>query len=293
MIVTRKKEITVNAQTLFVKMMKLLFEYLAKEHFQTRQDRFQKLKNWVKNANTASNWSDKKAHQYDKAEELITFYTFAPFLLRQDKTELVNRILKLGNISETAIGEVTLTLEKSFHSPEGYLSWLRGVVEESIPVQHVREQAKEHRLRNRTLETGTHADAAIETANFEVFVEMKFTSDISVETTFNPYRNQLARLIDVGIEEAKKEGKKLILLLCSPSVFFVNKSRFYSYKITEYSDYGEIQKDIGWREQHEIEKYVSSVAWVPLESLIKTMYQDFNHPDKDEAMDFFRERKLA
>src|SRR5512135_230069 len=39
------------------------------------------------------------------------------------------------------------------------------------------------------------------------------------DTAFNPYRNQLARLIDVGIEVAKSKGKKFIILLSTPSVF--------------------------------------------------------------------------
>jgi hypothetical protein len=103
----------------------------------------------------------------------------------------------------------------------------------------------------------------------------------------------MARLIDVGIQEANKKSKKPIVLLCSPSEFFNNKSRMYFYKIQEYSNHAEIKQDIGWREIEEIEKYVLAVKWIPLEESIKILYKDFNHSDKEEAKDFFRERNLA
>jgi hypothetical protein len=84
-----------------------------------------------------------------------------------------------------------------------------------------------------------------------------------------------------------------VLLLCSPSVFFVSKSRLYSYKITEYSDSEEVKRDIGWRGREQIEDSVLAVAWFPLESLVEIMYEDFNHADLEEALLFFRERNLA
>lgn len=272
--------------------MRLLFEDLAKKHFHDRPDRFQKLKGWVEEANKTSDKLDKKANQYYKAEELITFYTFAPLDLRSDQQELVNEILRLAGVNENVQSVKRISFEKLVQPPTAYLSWIENEVR-NHPIKYVREQAKDHNKRKKALETATHVDAVIETDNFVIFVEMKFTSDISVQTTFNPYRNQLARLIDVGISVAMKKDKKLVLLLCTPSIFFVTKSRLYSYKITEYSDYEEIKRDIGWREQHEIEKFVLAVAWIPLESLIEIMHQGFAHPDKNEAIEFFRERKLA
>ena len=273
--------------------MKLLFEDLAKTQFTSA--RVQKLKNWVEHADSArkSGNLDKFANQYDKAEELITFYTFAPMLLRQDKLEMVNDVLKLAKINKPAIGELSLTIEKPLPCPEGYLSWLKDEALKINPVRYVREQAVNHQKRNKTLETATHVDAVIKTGNFVIFVEMKFTSDISTDTTFNPYRNQLARLIDVGTEIARTQGKKLIVLLATPSGLFRNKSRLYFYKIQDYSSSAEIQKDIVWRKQEEIEKHVLAVKWISLEELIKILYKGLGHADKEEAMVFFRERNLV
>lgn len=53
-----------------------------------------------------------------------------------------------------------------------------------------------------------------------------------------------------------------------------------------------IQKDIAWRPVKEIEENLLAVKWIALEELISTLYKDFNHADKEEAIEFFKERKL-
>ena len=274
--------------------MKLLFEEIAGKPFIT-QERVEKLRDWVQNADRVrenKDSSDKRANQYDKAEELITFYSFAPLALRKDRKEVFQNVLRLVNIKEDVDGKIELGFEKHFPPPKGYLKWLQKEVSNN-PVKYVREQGQNHIEKNKPLETQTHVDALIESDNLVIFVEMKITSDISVQTTFNPYRNQLARLVDVGIQVAMEEGKRLIVLLCSPSAFFVTKSRLYFYKIKEYADYKEIYKDIGWRSQEDIEKYLLSVSWIPIEELIRIIYSNFEHSDKKEALDFFVERNIV
>jgi hypothetical protein len=274
--------------------MKLLFEEIASKCFKPANARIRKLKKWVKQTELARKTGNLEPYpnQYDKAEEIITFYTFAPYFLSSKQVDLTNKTLKLAGITDSVDSVVSAGLERLMPPPPGYLAWMQEQIK-NHPVRYIREQAASRKNHNKPLEAPTHVDAFIETDNLIIFVEMKFTSDISMQTTFNPYRNQLARLIDVGISLATKKSKKLVLLLCSPSIFFVNKSRFYSYKITEYTDYQEVKKDINWREQNEIEKHVSAVAWIPLESLVQIMYQGFNHPDVEEALEFFRERNLA
>jgi hypothetical protein len=274
--------------------MKLLFEEIGSRCFKPTHARIQKFKKWVHQSKSAREKGSLELYpnQYDKAEELITFYTFAPFFLSSYQAKLVNRILNLAGIAGNADSVVNARLEKLIPPPSGYLAWIKGQVE-NPPVKYIREKALAHNGKNKPLEAPTHVDAFIETNRLLIIVEMKFISDISYCTTFNPSRNQLARLIDVGISNAIRKHKKLVVLLCSPSLFFVNKSRFYSYKITEYSDYEEIKKDIEWRKSEEIDKQVLAVGWIPLESLIEVLYQDFDHPDKEEALNFFKERNLA
>ena len=125
------------------------------------------------------------------------------------------------------------------------------------------------------------------------FFEMKYTSDISYCTTFNPCRNQLARLIDVGLDAAKCSGKEILVLLSAPSRMYESRSRLYYYKVQEYSDPLMIKRDIAWRTVAEIRDNVLAVRWIALERLVNILYEDFNHPDKEEALRFFRERNLA
>lgn len=271
--------------------MKLLFQELAKKHF--TEERIQKFKNWIGNASKArkANSLDVRLNQYDKAEELITFYTFAPLELRDDKKEIIQEILRLASVNEP-IGEFAdLGFEKQLKPLQGYLKWLTKEVSRH-PVRYIRKQGKEHVNRGKRLEANTHVDAVIETKNLLIFIEVKFTSDISAETTFNPNRNQLARTIDVGIAEAKKKGKRLVVLLCSPSEFYHKKSRFYYYKIQEYSSSNRVEEDISWRDPRDIKENLLALAWLPLEKIIKIVYRDFDLPDIGEAERFFTERNL-
>jgi hypothetical protein len=53
-----------------------------------------------------------------------------------------------------------------------------------------------------------------------------------------------------------------------------------------------IQNDIAWRPVKDIEDNLLAVKWIALEDLITLLYKDFIHPDKEEAIEFFKERKL-
>lgn len=272
--------------------MRLLFENLAEKHF--TKERIRKFKDWIENANKArgTNSLDEKANQYDKAEELITFYAFAPIELTENKKDVVQKILRLANVHQPVEGKINLSFERQLRPPKGYLRWLTNEVRKH-PVRYIREQGKEHIKTDKRLETNTHVDTAIETDNFLILIEMKFTSDISTQTTFNVNRNQLARIIDVGISEAKKKRKKLIVLLCSPSEFYHKKSRLYYYKIQEYSDFSKIKEDVYWRELKEIKRSVLAIAWVPLERVIEITYGTFDFPELEKAKEFFKERNLT
>jgi hypothetical protein len=250
--------------------MKLLFTDLAKKHL--TPERIQEFNNWIENANKAeeSRSLRSKDNQYDKAEELITFYTFAPLELREDRREVVQQILALGGIKEHVEEPLALAFEKQLEPPKSYLEWLARKQSEH-PIRYVREQGREHARAGKPLETNTHVDVVLEAKNLLILVEVKFTSDISYQTTFNAHRNQLARTVDAGISRLKKD-QRLVVLLCSPSEFYRKKSRLYYYKLQEYTDFSKIKDDIVWRELPDIQKHLLSVAWVPLEKAIEAVY---------------------
>jgi hypothetical protein len=275
-----------------IRFMKLLFEEALQECFHSSEKRLKKLEKWVENAKSARKTSNLEtyANQYDKAEELIIFYTFAPLVLSLNKLGLTNRILALAGISAYEENVVDVGLERQFKPPKGYLKWLRGEVK-NHPAKYIGELAEMHKP-NQRLESNTHADVFIETDKLLIFLEIKFTSDISHSTTFNPCRNQLARLIDVGLEVNEHNGKEVLVILSSPRRIYEKKSRLYCYKIEEYMDPAKINEDIEWRSISKIRDNVLAVRWIALEDLIDALYKNFEHEDKKEALSFFKERNL-
>jgi hypothetical protein len=271
--------------------MRMLFEDLARAHLSN--ERIRKYEAWLENASRArkSRSLGSRDNQYDKAEELITFYTFAPLELREDRREVVQPILSLGGIREHVEEPLALAFEKQLEPPRSYLEWLARKPSEH-PIRYVREQGREHTEAGKPLETNTHVDVVLEAENLLILVEVKFTSDISSQTTFNVHRNQLARIIDAGMSRLNKD-QRLVVVLCSPSEFYRKRSRFYYYKLQEYTDFSKIKDDIGWRELEDIQKHLLSVAWVPLEKVIEVIYRNLGFPQLDEARAFFRERRLA
>ncbi len=272
--------------------MRLLFKEAIQTCFNPPEERLKKLNAWVENANSAKDVEnlDAKLNQYDKAEELITFYAFAPLVLSLNKVGLTNRILALAKVSAYEENVADVGLERQYRPPKGYLKWIKDDVK-NHPVKYIREQAKAHKP-NQRLESNTHVDAFIETDKLLIFLEIKFTSDISYSTTFNPCRNQLARLIDVGLDVNEHNGKEVLVILSTPRRLYEKRSRLYYYKVKEYTDPAKINEDIEWRSVSEIRDNVLAVRWIALEDLIDALYKDFEHDDKNEALAFFKERNL-
>jgi hypothetical protein len=272
--------------------IKLLFKIAAEKCFVAPEKRTQKLTAWIENANKARTDTNLDAfeNQYDKAEELITFYTFAPLVLSLDRVGVINSVLGQVGVSPFEEQVVDVRLERHFSPPKGYLRWIKKEVA-NHPVKYVREQATNH-TQNQRLESDTHVDAYVETDKLHILFEMKYTSDIAYETTFNPYRNQLARLTDIGLELSETTGKKTLIILSTPRMFFEKKSRLYYYKIKEYADHRKLKEDIEWRKNSSIEDNLLAIKWIALEDLIKILYESFNHEDKNDALDFFKERNL-
>lgn len=254
-----------------------------------------KYKTWIAEADQARKTCslEEANNQYDKAEELITFYTFAPLekTSKEAQKKIIEGILRKVDVDYRLKGDTKLCFEKELASPKEYQNWLRREVQEHHPIRYIRKQAKD----KKSLEGDTQVDFAIETNDLLVLIEVKFTSDISPHTKFGLNRNQIARMIDAGIEAARKKNKRLICLLCTPSELFLKKSRFYYYKINEYSDFSNIQKDIPWRTIKEVKDVLLKVNWISLEETIRLIYKTATGLDSEEikeAKHFFEERKM-
>lgn len=96
-----------------------------------------------------------------------------------------------------------LYFEVKVPAPKEYVVWLQQHVHQRQMVPYILDAARGAGGGFRgDLEGPTHLDAVLlnKATGFAVFFEAKVLSDISVQVTFDPLRNQLARVVDVMLE---------------------------------------------------------------------------------------------
>jgi len=132
----------------------------------------------------------------------------------------------------------------------------------------------------KTLEGSTQVDALILNPDngFNVLIEAKVLSDISISITYDVVRNQIARNIDVMLESNERlcnplderDPDKSLFLLLTPKLFKDNPtSRLYGYKIREYQDKNKgkdaLLKDLPHREEEDLQDIPSRIGWLTWE----------------------------
>ncbi len=130
------------------------------------------------------------------------------------------------------------------------------------------------------LEGSTQVDALILNPDngFNILIEAKVLSDISIGVTYDVVRNQIARNIDVMLEKnerlcnplKKRDPYKSLFLLLTPKLFKDNPtSRLYGYKIREYQDKNKgkdaLLKDLPHREEEDLQDIPSRIGWLTWE----------------------------
>ena len=118
---------------------------------------------------------------------------------------------------------------------------------------------------------------------FAVIIEAKVLSDISYEITYDTMRNQIARNIDVMLEENKglcpplnkREPEKTLFLLITPKLFKDNpSSRLYGYKLNEYKTNPEaLSRDLPHRGNCDWQDISKRLGWLT--------WEDFKNVNKD------------
>lgn len=227
----------------------------------------------VRNSNDARNGHPRadqtleKANQYDKAEEIITWSTFAPLLSTQiDKTIKDGIVLE---ILKTALGrdfneylndeEFKVKFEKYLPSPPSYSKRIQTISLNHHPIKYIRESAKD----KEDLEGPSQVDVLLENSKLVVLGEVKFMSDLSCQVEYDPVRNQLARTIDVGLKY--RGQRKLAVIVLSPEWGYA-KNRLYYYKLRDYHEKPEnILEDLPHRSLKEITDNLIGVGWISLE----------------------------
>lgn len=260
----------------------------------------------LRNGNVLLNNPVRRELQYYKDERLLTLYAFAALdlLKRQDCTPLRN--MNFDKLMRSALGDnwkgefanPQVYLEKQYSRPDLYNILAKTVVSKH-PNAYVRAIAES----KQNLEGPTHVDAVIIDnhggRDRHFLFEAKFLSDISCDTTFSIYRNQIARNIDAGLNAVDFQVDRFYFVLVTQAVFKrVSRQRYYSYKIKEYMsqpekiehdlphlrdklDFRELAQHIGWTTWEDIGTILKGTppGMLPLEKLQKFFAERMLWPD--------------
>jgi hypothetical protein len=117
-------------------------------------------------------------------------------------------LVAFENWTQCLSGQLHLVLEATLTSPSSYVQWLRVNLATRHLIPYVIHAAQRPRKR---LEGITHVDALVVNADngFTLLVEAKVLSDVSCMVSFDAFRNQIARTIDVMLERAGELGRIL------------------------------------------------------------------------------------
>lgn len=197
-----------------------------------------------------------------------------------DKSPLVG----MENWEECLDGEIKLYFEACLPASDEYVKWLRNNIKSRQMVSYVLDAAD--RDNERTLEGPTHVDAMFLNVDngFAWLLEAKLLSDISCSTTFDHFRNQIIRNIDVMLSAkaknsnldsdlAKRNPEKSLFSLLTPLCFKeYPASRLYGWLMQEYKnnpnalkrdlphrqeEWASIQRRIGWITYEDFEEYLA------------------------------------
>jgi len=229
-----------------------------------------------------------KNHRNKKLKEILVnaFGALPPFEKNKRFTTSWDSLLE---------GELKLIFEANLPAPIEYKEYLSRNLEKRHFIEYIIESAKHEKNDGyrKDLERSTQVDALIVNTDngFNILIEAKVLSDISQDVTYDISRNQIARNIDVMLDDVSnnknyknhnKEKKiqlerkkdKALFLLITPQFFKNNPhSRLYGYKMEEYkSNSMSLMADINHRkniEPSEWEQIAKCIEWVTWEDIIK------------------------
>jgi hypothetical protein len=167
---------------------------------------------------------------------------------------------------------------REYYPPREHNEWLKNKLERS-EVPKYRERAKI----GRRLEGPTEVDLVIETPKTLTFIEAKYQSDIGCQTTYDPYRDQIIRNLDVGTHQAETGNKKFFFILLTPECH--ERSRLYWYRMREcMKDPDRIKERLPYRpiDFEELSKSIGWVLWRDVIEIWKANKDGFQLRDTDQ-----------
>jgi hypothetical protein len=178
-------------------------------------------------------------------------------------------------------GGLDLFYEVNLPSPDGYRAWLRDHLYQRTPIPYLKEQAEALGAR---LEGTTKTDAMLlaPSSGVAVVFEAKVLSDISTHVTFDLARNQLARSIDVMLEDNPtlpaplrcRKPERTFLVLLTPALMqpgragdAISKSRLYGWLMPAYQDPHSslLRQHLPHRDSHQLAESAERLGWASWE----------------------------
>lgn len=252
--------------------------------------------------------------QLDKDEPILTFYLFTALGLATRNFQDLDRLTKLTlkayhdrELAEQAAKHLAeARLEnlwfESISTPENsVIDSVRGGIDDH-PIGYVREVARLNRYVGFEGETVFDAFFGDPQALYRgkgpvgLGVEVKFTSDISHDTTYSPHRNQIVRNVEVG----NAHFDHFFYLFVAPKQFWERRSRFYVYKMEDYRcDAGAeaLDRDSLTRPGiHVTSMWKARIGCLAVEDIVETIYPNGHvadwHRDAGEFVEFLKVRNL-
>ena len=228
----------------------------------------------------------KVPRQIERDERFWTITTTKTVFDDPNRNNILNRLLEktygpsppipdLSSWEMCLDGDLKLYYEVCLPSPQRYICWLRSHLNERQIIPYILDAAA--RNNSRTLEGATQVDAILLNVSngFAWLIEAKVLSDISYSISFDNFRNQIARNIDVmmqipsppcaGLE--KRNPDRSLFALLTPSQFKeYPQSRLYGWLMSEYkSNPQSLGRDLKHREGIEWSTIARRMGWLSFE----------------------------
>lgn len=300
--------------------------------------------NYKKYKNNGSKSKNKEERQWEKDERVWTAITLISLFEDRDtlKDNLKNILIKaygpvppIKNIKNQKGDLVTwddclkedinqdkkleLFLEANLPAPKLFKEHLSHNLYKTNFIPYIQDWGKETNPNGTTpyrrdLEGATNVDALIiNTYNgFSIFIEAKVLADISTQVTYDMKRNQIARNLDVmlqNFQDGSKESKlknlcdeyrqidsdASLFLLLTPQVFKNDwQSRLYGYKYWDYkSNPMNIKKDLSHRMTSSIDwsNLSDRIGWTTWEDICKKDIEEIIKSNQDFIIEDVKEDK--
>ncbi len=280
----------------FAPTNKLKSDEVAKKHlarFTQSAKRYHKFMGQTDRPVSISN--AKKPRQIEKDEQFWTAATLLGLYHSEDRAAAFASLLQVAfrgkppfvdpevNSWEKCLSgdRLKLYFEAQLPSPKSYQEWLADNFDDRHLIPYVRDaiEAKRTRSKSPKTEGPTHVDALLLNPNngFAVIFEAKLMSDISCDVTFDGMRNQIARNIDVMLDDRthpvapldQRRPDRTLFTFVTPQMFRMSpSSRLYGWLMKEYcSSPDSIARDLPNRNRDDWPHVATRLAWITWEQI--------------------------